>query len=275
MGKTLYVTDLDGTLLNQKSRISERSLSILNSMMEKGLNFTYATARSILSARTVTEGLQVKLPVITMNGTYIVDPVTREAVDSTEFSAEVQRKIMEIIERHEISPFIFAYIDGVERVSWMKGTENEGMQYYLSNRPGDPRMRPITSKEELYQGEIFHYVCIGSKEELTPFYEEILSQGICQVILQQEIYREEYWCEIMPIEATKANAIRRLKKMLGCDKAVVFGDAPNDISMFESADECYAVANAVPALKEIATDVILSNEEDGVAEWLSCHAELP
>jgi len=43
----------------------------------------------------------------------------------------------------------------------------------------------------------------------------------------------------------------------------------NDISMFQIADECYAVENAVDELKQIATDVIGSNEDNGVARWLS------
>jgi len=42
--KTLYVTDLDGTLLNTKSRISPYSLEVINDFVEKGMLFTYATA---------------------------------------------------------------------------------------------------------------------------------------------------------------------------------------------------------------------------------------
>ena len=62
-----------------------------------------------------------------------------------------------------------------------------------------------------------------------------------------------------------------LKKRLGCDRVVCFGDGKNDISMFRAADECYAVADAEPELKAIATDVIGSNEDDGVARWLLEH----
>ena len=40
------------------------------------------------------------------------------------------------------------------------------------------------------------------------------------------------------------------------------------MDLFQVADECYAVENAHTSLKEIATDIILSNEEDGVARWL-------
>jgi len=38
--------------------------------------------------------------------------------------------------------------------------------------------------------------------------------------------------------------------------------------MFELSDECYAVQNADEELKKIATDIISSNDEDGVAKWL-------
>jgi len=72
----------------------------------------------------------------------------------------------------------------------------------------------------------------------------------------------------MPQLATKADAILQLKQLLGINKIVVFGDAVNDIPMFEIADECYAMENAVPELKAIATEVIGNNNEDGVAKWL-------
>lgn len=78
----------------------------------------------------------------------------------------------------------------------------------------------------------------------------------------------------MPKTASKANAIKQLKEQLGCDKMVVFGDGKNDIDMFELADEAYAVANAVEELKKIATGVIESNNDDGVAKWLEENAEI-
>ncbi|AGK96849.1 HAD family hydrolase [Clostridium pasteurianum] len=43
---TLYVSDLDGTLLNRNSQLSEESKEIINTLVKKGVKFTYATARS-------------------------------------------------------------------------------------------------------------------------------------------------------------------------------------------------------------------------------------
>lgn len=58
--KTLYVTDLDGTLLNTQNFINPYSIEIINSLVEKGMIFTYATARSLVSASVVTKGLSTK-----------------------------------------------------------------------------------------------------------------------------------------------------------------------------------------------------------------------
>ena len=60
-----------------------------------------------------------------------------------------------------------------------------------------------------------------------------------------------------------------MKRFLNCDRIVAFGDGLNDIDMFKIADECYAVSNAEDELKALATGVIESNDDDGVAKWLS------
>ncbi len=65
------------------------------------------------------------------------------------------------------------------------------------------------------------------------------------ITFQQEIYRKEYWLEIMPKTASKASAILKLKELLKCDEVVSFGDAVNDLPMFTISDQCYAMANAV------------------------------
>ena len=101
-----------------------------------------------------------------------------------------------------------------------------------------------------------------------PLYEIFVNDSRYRCTLQQELYRPEHFLEIMPKKASKAEAIKKLKEIWHCDRIVSFGDAVNDIPMFEVSDECYAVANAVPELKAIATDVIGSNDEDGVAKWL-------
>jgi hydroxymethylpyrimidine pyrophosphatase-like HAD family hydrolase len=302
--RTIYVTDLDGTLLNTESRINPESLSIINELVEQGMLFTYATARSLESASVVTEGLRLTMPVIVYNGAFIMRPRTQEPsltgdnlfsggpsfpennsfpgeisllrqnlfpgeiLYSQFFTREEAGFIRENLEKAGISPLVYSFIRERESVSWNTARENEGIKHYLSNRRWDRRLRPLESAEGLYDGNIFYYTCIGEKEELMPLYEVFSRDRRLRCTIQQELYRPEYWCEVMPGKATKAQAIRTLKDMYSCDRVVSFGDAINDIPMFELSDECYAVENAVPELKRAATGIVGSNVGDGVAKWL-------
>ncbi len=267
--KTLYVTDLDGTLLNTKSRINPKSLEIINGLVEQGMLFTYATARSLVSASVVTQGLATNIPVIAYNGAFIINPSTHEILASAFFSKEEANTIIEVLGQYNISPLVYSYIEKEEKVSWVTSKENEGIRYYLETRKGDPRFRPLESDNSLYDGSMFYITCIGEREELLPIYEIFSKDDRYTCSLHQEIYRTEYWCEILPQKATKAEAIRKLMQIWECDRIVSFGDAVNDIPMFQISNECYAVSNAVEELKALATGVIESNEEDGVAKWLA------
>lgn len=272
--RTLYVTDLDGTLLNTKDRINPYSLEVINSLVEQGMLFTYATARSLVSASVVTAGLSTQIPVIVYNGTFIIKPATGEILASAGFEKAEIEYVIEILRRHYISPAVYSYIEGAEKVSMDRTKLNEGKQRYLDSRKGDKRFRLLENEQGMYEGDIFYFTCIGEEAELRPVYELLADDERYTCTLQQEIYRPEYWLEIMPKKATKAEAIQTLKKLWDCDRVVSFGDAVNDIPMFKISNECYAVSNAVEALKELATDVIGSNEEDGVAKWLAEHVQM-
>ncbi len=271
MEKTLYVTDLDGTLLNQKDRINPKSIAIINELVDKGMMFTYATARSLISASVVTAGLSTNIPVIAYNGAFIFQPETGEILSREDFSSSERAYAIEVIRANNILPLVYSFVDGVEKVSWLSGRENDGIRRYLSLRKGDRRLRPVKDDEELYQGEIFYFTCIGEKSELQPLYDILSKDERYRCTIQQELYRPEYFCEIMPVNATKAHAIQKLKKIWDCGRVISFGDAVNDIPMFEISDECYAVENAVEELKAAATGIIDSNENDGVASWLKEH----
>lgn len=266
--KTLYVTDLDGTLLNKEDRISQESIRIINRLIDQGMLFTYATARSLVSASVVTDGLAVSMPVIVYNGAFIMYPGTGEILSSHIFTEEEADFIKKTIEDTQISPLVYSFVKNEEKVSWNIRCENEGIKRYLSRRTVDRRLRPLDGAEGLYDGNIFYFTCIGEKEELMPLYNILSEDSRFRCTIQQELYRPEYWCEIMSCRATKAEAVKTLKRMWNCDRVISFGDAINDIPMFKLSDECYAVENGVQELKEAATGIIPGNERDGVAKWL-------
>lgn len=266
--KTLYISDLDGTLLNKNDVVSDYSLDILNRLIDDGMIFTYATARSYNSSSIVTKGLNIEIPVVIYNGAFIFDAKSKTVVHKESFSGDCIETLISITEKYSLNPLVYSIVDNIEKVSYIDGDKHPGVAYYLSNRKNDKRMTPLKSKDKLFAGDVFYYTCIGEKDELLPVYNELKGNKNFNCILQQEIYRQEYWCEIMPKKATKANAVLKLKEILNCEKVVSFGDALNDIPMFKISDECYSAANGAKELKAVATGVIDSNENDGVAKKL-------
>lgn len=271
--QTLYVTDLDGTLLNTNDKINPFSIKVINELVEKGMIFTYATARSLVSASVVTKGLSTNLPVIAYNGGLIINPSTNKILSQEKFSQEEMEYITSTLNKLNISPIVYSYVNGVEKLLWNVNKENDGIKRYFSLRQGDKRLNPIDNPRDLYHGDMFYFTCIGEKEELLPVFNQFKNDERFNCTMNQELYRPEYWCEIMPVKTTKFDAIVKLKKILHCDKVVSFGDSSNDIPMFKISDECYAVENAVPELKKYATGIIPCNDKDGVALWLKENAQ--
>ena len=108
----------------------------------------------------------------------------------------------------------------------------------MKNRQNDYRINLTDDYNSLYQGEIFYFTVIGEYKDLKPIYEELKRYDYYNITFQQEIYREEYWLEIMPQSASKASAILKLKNILKCDEVISFGDAINDLPMFAISKQC-------------------------------------
>lgn len=270
--RILYVTDLDGTLLRDDQTISAFTAETIRTLTENGLLFSYATARSYVTASRITKNLPENLPVIVFNGSFILETGTGKHLLSNVFDKTEFTEILDFLISENIYPLVNAFFDDKEKFSYVLGKESLGIQRFLESHKDDKRKNPIFQKNCLYDGEIFHITCIDDEEKLIPAYERFKMAFSC--VLYRDRYSGDMWLEIHPRGATKATAVLALKNMLQCDEVICFGDGKNDIPMFKAADFCYAVSNAEDELKAIATGIIESNENDGVAKWLAANTEV-
>ena len=165
---TLYISDLDGTLLKSDETTSEYTEKVINHFIENGEYFSYATARSIFTASKVAEGIHTNIPVIVYNGSFLLDADGKMLL-SNFFDKEIYDVLNDLFMK-DIYPIVYTFIDDKEKFSYIPKLCTDGMKRFLDTRKGDVRINEVKTTEELKNGSIFYLACIDTAEKLEPFY---------------------------------------------------------------------------------------------------------
>jgi len=272
---TLYVSDLDGTLLNSNQQLSNVTINIINKLIEDGMKFSIATARSLDSAGRLIKPLNLKVPIVLHNGVFIYDPVKEEYVVCNYMDISMVGEILETCDKLKIEPIIFTRNERQENKVYYKGIFNYGEEHYIKDRlaSGDKRFVLVDDLSICLKENVINILVIGDNKDIGQAYEVLRDSFDASFHYTVDIYSKAYWLEITHKNANKREAVKHLKELLEAEKLVCFGDNLNDSPMFEIADEKCAVENAHEALKEGATYIIESNNNDGVAKFLMAVSE--
>ena len=158
--KTLYISDLDGTLLDNNETLSEYTATNLNELLDDGLVFSFATARSYTTAKKVTPNLKMKYPAIVHNGTFIVDKDGNIIAKNT-FKKLDATEIIDTLLKSGVNPVVYSLIEGKEQFSFVREKLNKETLSFLSTRENDPRKREVFDTESLYDGEIYYFTLMN------------------------------------------------------------------------------------------------------------------
>ncbi|WP_105616308.1 Cof-type HAD-IIB family hydrolase [Vallitalea okinawensis] len=269
----LYISDLDGTLLSTDATLTEFSKSNLIRLIKNEVNFTVASARSVVSIQTIFQGVLLKLPVIEFNGAFISDLKTGRHEIINDIDRDYSEDIFSMITQYGLECYISTF-DGTEDHLHYNKITNGGMQWYLNSRlkAKDKRLRKSNLRETLAE-RVICYTIIDKYEILSYLQKNIhrkFSDHVELHLIENQYSPGWYWLTIHDRKATKDQAIKSLVNNYGLGKSelTVFGDNLNDIKMFKLAKNRIAVGNAKPELKEYATHVIETNKEDSVVRYI-------
>ena len=267
----LFVTDLDGTLINSKREVPKKSLEILNKLIDNGVNFTVATARTPATAVEILQNLNLKLPVALMNGVLIYDTKELKYIDIKAIEKETVNKVLDIFKAYNKNPLVYGVKDNH---LWVYHKEFENVyEYNFYKERADKNLKTFVNVENyngsLSDSNVINFVAFDNYEKIKAIAEEVKCIEGITVNYYKDVYEDCYFLEAYSSEASKANGIKYLSKYIEYSKVICFGDNLNDIPMFELANEAYATANATEEIKKIATEVIGSCEDNGVAEFLA------
>lgn len=273
MGNTLFVSDLDGTLLSSDSRVSQRSVQILNEAIAKGGLFTIATARTPSTVEKLMKDVKANLPFIVMTGSAIWNPADGLFMESTVMLPDTAQRILDTVRSHNLPTFIYQLSEGKIHI-YHTGTLSDNERNFISERSDSqykifhiPENGESLVPEKLTNISLFYSMQPTALVEET--FADIKGNIECNPIFYHDLFGEETGImEVFSPGASKANAIKRLKAISGADRVVAFGDNINDIPMLREADVAVAVENAVPKVKRIADVIIDPNTTDAVPRFI-------
>ncbi len=268
--RTLYLSDLDGTLLNSQAVLSSESCRMLNDLIDKGMLFSVATARTAATVLDIFKDVKLNLPLILMNGVVLYDFKEERNLLCHSIDNETAAEILELFEKQGKSPMLYFQEEGFLRIEHSDLTNAHQMNYV--NQRHDLKRKKFLYRQSLEltgSGNLIYIVTLDYPEQIKGIYDSIVMADKVTCTFYEDNYTDCYFLECMNKKATKASAAVELKKILSVDRIVAFGDNLNDIPLFELADEAYAVANACQELKDIADGVIGSNDDDAVARFLT------
>jgi len=277
---SLYVTDLDGTLIRDDLTLSPFSRARLTELLNDGAAITIATARSIVSLTAILGDLPFRLPIVEFNGSYLSDYHTRRHLVVNAIEPDVATETYRRVRAAGMRPFISAF-DGANDLLFYREISNPGENAYLRERQSfsDRRLRQVPDLEPCLSHKVICLTMIDREERVRAVQDDL--QGVVGNRLVYTIYAYRYFSgwhffTVHDAKATKDQGIRALQEGWGFQgwPLVVFGDDVNDMPMFRIASRAVAVRNAIPEVKALAHEVIGTNEEDSVLRWISAdHAK--
>ncbi len=264
--KTLYITDLDGTLLKSDGHPSDFTVNAINSLIAKGLNFTVATARSISSAAGLVEGFNTTIPGVMMNGVFLTDLHTKEQRHVCKIDGDKAQKVTKAFVDAGRPPIVYTF-DGHINAEYTE-IKNDYEKNFIEKRKKLYHRFEQVKVHELGNDTVY-INGIDYKETMDKVAQNLNKIEGIKFSYYLDVYSgDKYFIEVYSDEAGKQNAIERLKKLYGFDRVVAFGDNANDVEMLKAADVGIAVGNARPDAKAVADIIIDTNDNDGVAKYL-------
>ncbi len=259
MGIKLIASDMDGTLLTNDRKITERTVATLNRLNEQGVIFCLSSGRPPIGMIPFVKRIGFDLPLITFNGAEIIPSLGAKPIYENVLDSESANEAFFL--GHDMCGASVAW----ESNRLILSADNAATREYHS----------MSRSEILYQEDVVlstlalrKVLWIGPDPETTEQWRVDMSKRFEG---RMNVYTSgPCLLEFVNHDVSKGTALKKLCEYYGFDIAdsVAFGDGYNDLPMLKAAGISVAMGNAKEDIKAICTDVTLSNMQDGVADYI-------
>lgn len=267
---TIFLSDLDGTLLDSGGNISAASAEMLNRAINSRKLFSVATARSYDTAAELMRNVNTNAPAVLLNGALICSLKSGEIYNRSAIDPVTAGRVFGIFEEHGRTPFCY-FLESEYNAASVT------LKYICPATPFDKQFieeceRIGSSIEKVksfdFKNPALYFTTMDTEKVVMPIYRMVKELPGCDAALYKDTYHEGYWfLDIFAAGTSKSSGAVLAKKIACADIMVAFGDNLNDIAMLTAADCAVAVSNAADEVKKVCDEVIGSNDDDAVAKY--------
>ena len=261
--KHLIALDLDGTLLKDDKTISTRNKAVIEKAKARGHVVMIATGRPYRSSEMYYRELELDTPIVNFNGAFTHHPLDKNwGFYHEPLNVKVAKDIVEACRSFHFYNIIAEVMDDV----YFHYHDEKLLELFSFGNP------------KITTGDLANYLTdsptsllIHTEEDQLKKIRDHLSAIHAEVIEQRSWASPWHVIEIIRNGLNKAVGLKKAADYYGipAERIVAFGDEDNDLEMLEYAGHGIAMGNAINQVKNIAKGVTLSNEEDGVGEYLA------
>ena len=249
----MVVTDMDGTLLNSKSQVSQRFFELFEGLQKHGVRFVAASGRQYSSIFDKLRTIHERISIVAENGGYV-----RHGHKELHSVVLDRERVHGMIPELRRIPGLYTVLCGKKsayiETDDARFTHILGEYYTHFDQVEDLH---AVDYDEFFKVAVYHFE--GSETHVYPFLKHM------EADLQVKV-SGQHWIDISDPSSNKGNALKKLQSQFGVSPAetMVFGDFNNDLEMLQEAFFSYAMANAHPNVKSVARFSTRSNDEMGV-----------
>jgi Cof subfamily protein (haloacid dehalogenase superfamily) len=250
----LVVSDMDGTLLNSKGKVSPQFFNLFKELQKRNIYFCAASGRQHNSIVDKLASIKNDIHVIAENGA--IAKKGEEILLLTSLASEKITSIIPVLRSIKDANLVLCSQNSAFIESKDERFISLFQEYYYSFQVVDDLME-VAKTTPVLKIAIYHFD--SSEEFIYPAIQHLKDEYLLKISGQN-------WLDISDKKANKGNALRELQKLLNITKeeTMVFGDYHNDIEMMQEADFSFAMKNAHKDIKELANYETENNDNFGV-----------
>lgn len=275
----LVVSDMDGTLLNNKASISQKNLLAIKRLQEKNIEFAIASGRDYEGVYRILNQFNIQCNAILGNGAQYVDKEGNILMDCY-LDKSVYKDIIKVFEDLSIHYLVFTTmgpysgydIKEVREAFILRGChrfnnkleefEEGGSHYYTAVN----FLKPIINQDNFLKEEFDIIKVEAFCEDISKI--EAAKQKLKNISSISFLSSFDDNVEVTNLEAQKGLILKKVIQMKNHQQedVVVIGDGMNDLTLFEGFTNSYAPQNADEHIKSLAYRIVSDCEDDAVAE---------